>query len=26
VRMRRPAWYWHAGKVLFEKQVMWGWL
>lgn len=25
VRMRRPAWYWHAGKVLFEKQVMWGW-
>ena len=24
VRMRRPAWYWHAGKVLFEKQVMWG--
>ncbi|HEX9693256.1 MAG TPA: FAD/NAD(P)-binding oxidoreductase [Gemmatimonadales bacterium] len=26
VRIRRPAWYWHAGKVLFEKQVMWGWL
>jgi sulfide:quinone oxidoreductase len=26
VRMRRPAWYWHAGKVLFEKRVMWGWL
>jgi sulfide:quinone oxidoreductase len=26
VRMRRPAWYWHAGKVLFEKQVMWSWL
>lgn len=26
VRMRGPAWYWHAGKVLFEKQVMWGWL
>ena len=26
VRMRRPAWYWHAGKVLFEKQVMWKWL
>jgi len=25
VRMRRPAWYWHAGKVLLEKQVMWGW-
>jgi sulfide:quinone oxidoreductase len=26
VRMRRPGWWWHAGKVLFEKQVMWGWL
>jgi sulfide:quinone oxidoreductase len=26
VRMRRPARYWHAGKVLFEKQVLWGWL
>jgi len=26
VRMRRPAWYWHAGRVLFEKQVIWGWL
>jgi len=26
VRMRRPTWYWHAGKVLFEKQVMWRWL
>jgi sulfide:quinone oxidoreductase len=26
VRMRPPAWYWHAGKVLFEKQVMWSWL
>jgi sulfide:quinone oxidoreductase len=25
-RMRRPRWYWHAGKVLFEKQVLWGWL
>ena len=26
VRMRRPAWHWHAGKVLLEKQVMWAWL
>jgi len=26
VRMRRPAWYWHVGKMLFEKQVIWGWL
>jgi sulfide:quinone oxidoreductase len=26
VRMRSPARYWHAGKVLFERQVMWGWL
>jgi sulfide:quinone oxidoreductase len=26
VRMRRPGWWWHAGKVLFEKQVMWGWV
>jgi len=26
VRMRRPNWLWHAGKVLFEKQVMWRWL
>jgi len=26
VRMRRPTWYWHAGKVLFEKQVLWQWL
>ncbi len=26
VRMRRPSWFWHAGKVLFEKQVMWQWL
>lgn len=26
VRVRRPAWYWHAGKVLLEKQVMWRWL
>ncbi len=26
VRMRRPGWFWHAGKVLFEKQVMWRWL
>jgi hypothetical protein len=26
VRMRRPGWLWHAGKVLFEKQVMWQWL
>ena len=25
VRMRRPGWLWHAGKALFEKQVMWGW-
>jgi hypothetical protein len=26
VRVRRPSRLWHAGKVLFEKQVMWGWL
>jgi sulfide:quinone oxidoreductase len=26
VRMRRPSMLWHAGKVLFEKQVMWQWL
>jgi sulfide:quinone oxidoreductase len=26
VRMRRPGLFWHAGKVLFEKQVMWQWL
>jgi len=26
IRMRRPGWLWHAGKVLFEKQVMWQWL
>jgi hypothetical protein len=26
VRMRRPGWLWRAGKVLFEKQVMWQWL
>lgn len=26
VRMRRPGMLWHAGKVLFEKQVMWQWL
>lgn len=26
VRMRRPTRWWHLGKVLFEKQVLWGWL
>jgi sulfide:quinone oxidoreductase len=26
VRMRRPGMLWHAGKVLFEKQVMGQWL
>lgn len=26
VRMRRPGRMWHAGKVLFEKQVLWQWL
>jgi sulfide:quinone oxidoreductase len=26
VRMRRPGWWWHAGKVLFEKQVLTTWL
>ncbi len=26
VRMRRPSPLWHLGKVVFEKQVMWGWL
>ena len=26
IRMRTPGWLWHAGKVLFEKQVMWQWL
>ena len=26
VKMKNPGWYWHAAKVLFEKQVMWQWL
>jgi sulfide:quinone oxidoreductase len=26
VYMRRPSFIWHAGKVLFEKQVLWQWL
>jgi len=26
VRMRRPGWWWHAGKVLFEKRVLATWL
>jgi sulfide:quinone oxidoreductase len=26
VRMRRPGWWWHTGKVLFEQQVLRGWL
>jgi sulfide:quinone oxidoreductase len=26
VRARRPGRMWHAGKVLFEKQVLWQWL
>ena len=26
VRMRRPALFWHLGKVLFEKQVLWQWI
>ncbi len=26
VRMRRPGRFWHVGKVLFEKQVLWQWL
>jgi sulfide:quinone oxidoreductase len=26
VRMRRPNPFWHLGKILFEKQVMWRWL
>jgi sulfide:quinone oxidoreductase len=26
VRMRRPGWWWHAGKVLFERQVLSTWL
>jgi len=26
VRMRQPSRFWHLGKVLFEKQVMWQWL
>jgi sulfide:quinone oxidoreductase len=26
IRMRKPGRLWHAGKVLFEKQVMWQWL
>jgi sulfide:quinone oxidoreductase len=25
VRMRPPRWWWHVGKVAFEKQVLWGW-
>ncbi len=26
VTMRKPSWIWHAGKALFEKQVMFQWL
>jgi sulfide:quinone oxidoreductase len=26
VRMRKPSRFWHAGKVLLEKQALWGWL
>jgi sulfide:quinone oxidoreductase len=26
VKMRRPGLIWHAGKVLFGKRVLWGWL
>jgi sulfide:quinone oxidoreductase len=26
IRMCRPGFLWHAGKVLFEKQVMWQWI
>ncbi len=25
VNMRRPSWYWHAGKVLYEKYWFWRW-
>jgi sulfide:quinone oxidoreductase len=26
IRMRKPSRFWHAGKVLFEKRALWGWL
>jgi sulfide:quinone oxidoreductase len=26
VRLRRPSWLWHAGKVVLERQVLWQWL
>ncbi len=26
VTVRKPARLWHAGKVLLEKQILWGWL
>jgi sulfide:quinone oxidoreductase len=26
VRLRRPSWLWHVGKVLLERQVLWQWL
>jgi sulfide:quinone oxidoreductase len=26
VSVRRPGRLWHAGKVLLEKQILWGWL
>ena len=25
VNMRRPSWYWHVGKVLYEKYWFWRW-
>lgn len=26
IRVRRPSWLWHAGKVLLERQMLWRWL
>jgi sulfide:quinone oxidoreductase len=26
VTVRRPRRFWHAGKVLLEKRILWGWL
>jgi sulfide:quinone oxidoreductase len=26
IKIKKPGLLWHAGKVLFEKQVMWQWL
>jgi sulfide:quinone oxidoreductase len=26
IKLRRPSWLWHAGKVLLERQMLWQWL